>query len=177
MKLPRILRVVLVGSLILNVCLAYWMCNSESRNRQALAYPTERVAYRLTNMTRFADGVSETEWADVGTRTWIYDSITEIIDYGYAAERIPTRGEPSEFSRKLGELARRVELYRDDAHSLAFDVTSNSLEARAKIQELARDIREAGWGAPAGAGKPEAWTYGRDWTELNRALDHLLAVK
>lgn len=173
----RVIWATLICSLTQNVWLGYQEYVVESSNRQALAYPAEWVAYRLTQLTRFADGVSEPDWADLGSRTWVYDSITEIVDFGFAAERIPTRGKPSEVAQRLGQLARRLEAYRDHAHRLALEVQGNPAEDRAKIQELARNAIDAGWGPPGGSGKPAGWTYGRDWNELNRALEQLLAEK
>lgn len=166
--------VILACSLLLNAWLGYREYSREARNRQALAYPAEIVAYRLTQLSRFAGSVSDSEWADIKTRTWISDSIQAIIDQGAVAERIPTRGQSAQVARKLGELARRLVPYRDAAQQLTLEPTGNSTQARARIQELAGRAAAAGWGPPEGAGRPAGWTYGRDWAELNRALDQLL---
>jgi hypothetical protein len=177
MKRSKIVGVAVIGSLLVNAWLGYWAYTTEVRNRDALAYPAQIVAYRLTNLTRFADGIPDKDWADVGTRTWIYDSVREIELYGYAAERIPAHGLPSQVGRKLGDLARRVDRYRDDAHRVAFMDQGDPAQDRAKIQELARRIRDAGWGPEDGPGKPAGFASGRDWGALNSALDRFLAAQ
>lgn len=165
----------LIGSLIANAWLGYSIYLTEQQNRQALAYPAERVTYRLSQLTRFADPVTDAEWADVSTRTWMYDSVREIVDFGLSAERIETRGRPAEVAYKLGQLARVLQEHVDDAHRLAFGDQSQAREARATLQGLAQEIKAAGWDpAIRGGGTPAGWTYGRDWAELNNALDRLL---
>lgn len=173
MPRAKVASILLTGSLIANAWLGYSLCRTEVQNRKALAYPAERINYRLTTLTDFAEAIPEARWAEIRTRTWIYDSIMEIERLGLAAEGIRTHGQPAQVSAKLGQLAREAPILA--AHRVAFGEQAEAQQARAAIQQFARQIKAAGWEDPAiRPASPAAWTYGRDWAELNVALDRLL---
>jgi hypothetical protein len=169
----RLIAILLTGALFATAWLGYSLYRTEMQNRKALAYPAERVVFRLTALTRFAEEIPEEQWAEVSTRTWIYDSVMEIERFGLAAELIPTRGLPAQVAGKLGQLARKAPV--GAAHRVAFGDPAEAEQARVGIQQFARQINAAGWDpAIRGGSTPAGWTYGRDWAELNGALERLL---
>jgi hypothetical protein len=169
----RLIAILLTCAVIASAWLGYSLYRTEMQSRKALAYPAERVVFRLTALTRFAEEIPEEQWAETSTRTWLYDSVMEIERFGLAAELIPSRGLPSQVAAKLGQLARKMPI--EAAHRVAFGDPTQARQARAAIQDLARQINAAGWDpAIRGGSTPAGWTYGRDWAELNGALERLL---
>jgi len=65
MKLSRVISGILLCSIILNAWLGYRTYSIQIRNRQALAYLAESIAYRLTVLTPFSDEVPESPWVSL----------------------------------------------------------------------------------------------------------------
>lgn len=80
----------LLASISINVGVGVALYRTEHENRQALAFPAERISYRLLQLAQSADGLPD----DRNDRARVSHAIQEVVEHGQTARRIPAHGLP-----------------------------------------------------------------------------------